>query len=58
MSAFWQTLAIAASIGAALVYLAARVVGWRRRRQACSECRLMQSVTSKDRNPASGDRLN
>jgi hypothetical protein len=58
MSPFWQSAVIWIAVAGALTYLAFRVAGWRRRRQACSECRLMQSVTSEGRNPASGDRLN
>jgi hypothetical protein len=44
MTEFWQNLAIVSAVGGAVAYLAIRLIGWRRRRRACSECRLRELV--------------
>jgi len=40
MTEFWQNLVIVSAVGGAAAYLVIRLIGWRRHRRACSECRL------------------
>ena len=44
MASPWQHLVILTAVGAAAVYLLIRLIGWRKRRRACSECRLLEAL--------------
>jgi len=45
MAELWQNAIIMLAVAGALAYLVIRLVRWRRRRRACSECQLIQAVT-------------
>jgi hypothetical protein len=44
MADSWQQLVIFTAVGVAAVYLLMRLIGWRRRRRACTDCRLMEAL--------------
>jgi|GEM_PF-6921494 len=50
MAEFWQNAIIMLAVTGALAYLVIRLIRCRRRRRACSECRLMQAVTGGENN--------
>jgi hypothetical protein len=58
MSELWQNIVIILAVGSALTYLAVLLVGRRRKRRACSECRLMQAVTGNKHNSSPNAPLN
>jgi len=45
MAEIWQNAIIMVAVAGALAYLVIRLVRWRRRRRACSQCQLIQAVT-------------
>jgi hypothetical protein len=58
MSELWQNVIIVLAVGSALTYLVVLLVGRRRKRRACSECRLMQAVTGNKHNSSADAPLN
>ena len=40
----WQQIAIAFLVAGAVAYLVYRLAGWRRRKKACAECRLIKGL--------------
>ena len=49
MASMWQDIVILSALGLAVVYLAGRLFGRRKRRSGCSECRLMKAIPPADR---------
>jgi hypothetical protein len=56
MGDLWQHVAIGLLVVASLVYLGRRFSRWRKRRKACSECRLLKASLERDRTPSGSSR--
>lgn len=51
MTEFWQNLTIVSAVAGAIAYLVIRLMGWSRRRRACSECRLRELMAGGGERP-------